>query len=208
MPTPARPSSPIAGSRSASSASEGRKTGVVQHETVHGLSSLPFEHASAERILALVRGHWSIENRVHYVRDVSYDEDRCRVHTGHLAQPRLPGRHLHRKADSITSPIDTARCPEQAVRSSNRLRLDYPPESSLGDTRDGSGAPEPRPLRPASNQNASPTTRRHHSQRILPPRRVLCAPHHRSWAHDANKASNTKNGRGLELLINQEAQHA
>ena len=35
-------------------------------------------------VLALVRGHWSIENRLHHVRDVSYDEDRCRVRTGHL----------------------------------------------------------------------------------------------------------------------------
>ena len=39
-----------------------RKTSVVQHETAHGLSSLPFEHASAERILALVRGRWGIHD--------------------------------------------------------------------------------------------------------------------------------------------------
>ena len=60
------------------------KTGKVEHETVHGLTSLPPEQATAEFVLSLVRGHWSIENRVHYVRDVSYDEDRCRVRTGHL----------------------------------------------------------------------------------------------------------------------------
>ena len=61
------------------------KTGKVEHETVHGLTSLPPpEQATAELVLALVRGHWSIENRVHHVRDVSYHEDRCRARTGHL----------------------------------------------------------------------------------------------------------------------------
>ena len=60
------------------------KTGKVEHETVHGLTSLPPEQATAELVLALVRGHWSIENRLHHVRDVSYHEDRCRVRTGHL----------------------------------------------------------------------------------------------------------------------------
>ena len=61
-----------------------RKTGELQHETVHGLTSLPPHKATAESVLALVRGHWSIENRLHHVRDVSYDEDRSRVRTGHL----------------------------------------------------------------------------------------------------------------------------
>ena len=60
------------------------KTGKVEHETVHGLTSLPPEQATAELVLSLVRGHWSIENRVHHVRDVSYHEDRSRVRTGHL----------------------------------------------------------------------------------------------------------------------------
>ena len=60
------------------------KTGKVEHETVHGLTSLTPDQATAEVVLALVRGHWSIENRLHHVRDVSYDEDRCRVRTGHL----------------------------------------------------------------------------------------------------------------------------
>ena len=61
-----------------------RKTGKVEHETVHGLTSLPPHKATAELVLSLVRGHWSIENRVHHVRDVSYDEDRCRVRSANL----------------------------------------------------------------------------------------------------------------------------
>ena len=60
------------------------KTGKVEYETVHGVTSLPPDQATAEVVLALVRGHWIIENRVHHVRDVSYDEDRCRVRTGNL----------------------------------------------------------------------------------------------------------------------------
>ena len=30
--------------------------------------------------MALARAHWAIENRLHYVRDVSFNEDRCRTH--------------------------------------------------------------------------------------------------------------------------------
>lgn len=32
-------------------------------------------------LLAIVRGHWSIENRSHWVRDVTFDEDRSQVRT-------------------------------------------------------------------------------------------------------------------------------
>lgn len=55
--------------------------GNVSHsvELAYGVTSLKQEHASAERLLELNRGHWEIENRVHYVRDVTYDEDRCRI---------------------------------------------------------------------------------------------------------------------------------
>ena len=47
-----------------------RKSGEVQHETVHGLTSLPPEQATAELLLRLVRGHWSIEpHRVYPPRE-------------------------------------------------------------------------------------------------------------------------------------------
>ena len=73
------------------------KTGKVEYETVHGVTSLPPDQATAEVVLALVRGHWSIENRVHHVRDVSYDEDRCRVRTGvsGCVEPRIFGEQRH-----------------------------------------------------------------------------------------------------------------
>ena len=53
-------------------------------ETAHGLTSLPPERAGAAEILDLARRHWEIENRLHHVRDVSYDEDRRRNHVKSL----------------------------------------------------------------------------------------------------------------------------
>ena len=41
------------------------------------------------RLYSANRGHWGIENRLHYVRDMAYDEDRCRARTGNT--PRTLG---------------------------------------------------------------------------------------------------------------------
>lgn len=57
----------------------GKKT---SSETVYLITSLPAAEADPARLLALSRAHWGIENRLHYVRDVSMDEDRCRVRAG------------------------------------------------------------------------------------------------------------------------------
>jgi hypothetical protein len=56
--------------------------GSMTREVAYGITSLSPEEASAERLLALNRGHWAIENRLFYVRDVTFGEDKCRVRTG------------------------------------------------------------------------------------------------------------------------------
>ena len=53
-------------------------------ETAYGLTSLPRSRAGPAELLDLARRHWEIENRVHYVRDFSFDEDRRRDHVGGL----------------------------------------------------------------------------------------------------------------------------
>lgn len=53
--------------------------GVTTRETVYGITSLSVEEADASRLLALTRGHWEIENGLHYKRDVTLGEDASRV---------------------------------------------------------------------------------------------------------------------------------
>lgn len=48
-------------------------------ETVYGITSLSRDKADAPRLLALVRSHWGIENKVFHVRDQTLGEDACRV---------------------------------------------------------------------------------------------------------------------------------
>lgn len=54
-------------------------TGEFRSETVYGITSLAPPQASPARLLALNRRHGGIENGLHYVRDMSFDEDRCRI---------------------------------------------------------------------------------------------------------------------------------
>ncbi len=57
-------------------------TGEVRDETAYALTSLPPERATPRQLLTLWRQHWHIENKVHYVRDVTYGEDNATVRTG------------------------------------------------------------------------------------------------------------------------------
>lgn len=50
-------------------------------EVVYLVCSLPMTDAQPETIAAWIRGHWGIENRLHWVRDVTFDEDRHQLRT-------------------------------------------------------------------------------------------------------------------------------
>jgi hypothetical protein len=61
-------------------------SGEVEEETVYGVTSAPPERADAGRLLTLVQEHWHIENLSHWVRDVTFDEDRSQVRVGSIPQ--------------------------------------------------------------------------------------------------------------------------
>jgi predicted transposase YbfD/YdcC len=68
--------------------------GQVRQEIVYLITSLAPAQADPLRLLALVRGHWSIENSLHYVRDVTFGEDCSKIRTGNAPQVMAALRNL------------------------------------------------------------------------------------------------------------------
>jgi predicted transposase YbfD/YdcC len=63
-----------------------KKSGAHRQETVYAVTSLSRQQASAEQLQRISRGHWHIENKSHWVRDVTFDEDRSQVRCGSIPQ--------------------------------------------------------------------------------------------------------------------------
>jgi predicted transposase YbfD/YdcC len=58
---------------------QGKKTKEVRDF----ISSLP---PDVDRLASLIRGHWGIENRLHWSLDVTFNEDQSRIRQGHAAE--------------------------------------------------------------------------------------------------------------------------
>jgi predicted transposase YbfD/YdcC len=64
-------------------------TGRVSHEVTYGLTSLPAATTTPAEVERHWRGHWTIESRVHYVRDVTLGEDDSRIRNRPSVMARL-----------------------------------------------------------------------------------------------------------------------
>jgi predicted transposase YbfD/YdcC len=98
-------------------------TGEIETEVTCAVTSLPSDRADATALLALARGHWGIENKSHYVRDVTFDEDRCQIRSGAAPEAFAVCRNLaiallrRCHAPNIAAPLRTnAGRPHRAVR--------------------------------------------------------------------------------------------
>jgi predicted transposase YbfD/YdcC len=71
-----------------------RASKKCETHTVHGVTNLTTAHCDPTGIATHLRGHWGIENRLHWVRDVTYNEDASRVRTGTAPRAMATLRNL------------------------------------------------------------------------------------------------------------------
>src|SRR6266498_2599732 len=76
--------------------------GVTKQQVRHGITSLPATVSDPAQLAALKRGHWQVENGLHYVKDVTLREDASQTHVGRgadiLAMVRNTAISLIRRA--------------------------------------------------------------------------------------------------------------
>ena len=76
--------------------------GVTKQQVRYGITSLPESVSDAARLAALKRGHWQVENGLHYVKDVTLGEDASQARVGNgadiLAMVRNTAISLLRRA--------------------------------------------------------------------------------------------------------------
>lgn len=89
---------------------ERRQADKVTIEVRYYLSSL---ESKAEILLHAIRTHWTIENQLHWVLDVAFDEDQCRVRKDHAPQNFAILRHC---ALNLLKQEPSAKCGIQAKR--------------------------------------------------------------------------------------------
>lgn len=99
--------------------SERRQADNISIEVRYYLSSL---ESKADKHLQTIRTHWTIENQLHWVLDVAFDEDRCRVRKEHAAQNFAILRHC---ALNLLKQETSARCGIQAKRKKAGWSNDY-----------------------------------------------------------------------------------
>jgi predicted transposase YbfD/YdcC len=76
--------------------------------TVYAITSLPFQRARPARLADLIRGHWAIENGLHYPRDTTYAEDGSQLRTGSGPHVMACLRNLAIGALSRSGPVNLA----------------------------------------------------------------------------------------------------
>ena len=98
---------------------------IGEPEFAYAITSLSRREATPRQLARLLRDHWHIENRLHYVRDVTYREDLSRVRTGSgprvMASLRNIAIGIHRLYGETNIAHATRACCQKSSRAFARL---------------------------------------------------------------------------------------
>jgi len=98
---------------------------IGEPEVAYAITNLPRREATPRKLARLLRDHWHIENRLHYVRDVTYREDLSRIRTGSgprvMASLRNIAIGIHRLAGENNIAHATRACCQKSSRAFARL---------------------------------------------------------------------------------------
>ncbi|GAB7051245.1 ISAs1 family transposase [Catenuloplanes indicus] len=89
-------------------------------ETVYAITDLPVHQAKPAQLAAWIRGHWTIENKIHWVRDVAFDEDRSQIRTGTVPEIMAALRNAAIGALRIAGTTNIAAAIRHHARDSSR----------------------------------------------------------------------------------------
>ena len=102
-------------------------TGTWRTQTVYAITDLAPHQASPDELAAWVRGHWQIENGLHWVRDVTFGEDLSQIRTGSAPQVMATLRNLvislHRLAGATNIAATLRHHARNAVRPLQLLKI-------------------------------------------------------------------------------------
>ncbi|HET6915591.1 MAG TPA: ISAs1 family transposase [Acidimicrobiales bacterium] len=96
------------------------KRGKKTVEVVYVITSATHHHAPPAVLAAWVQGHWAIENKLHWVRDVIFDEDRSHVRTRVLPRVMASLRNTALNLLRLTGHTDVAAATRHHSRHSER----------------------------------------------------------------------------------------
>ena len=90
-------------------------------ETVYAITDLSVEQASPAELADAIRAHWGIENRLHWIRDVTFAEDLSQIRTGHGPAVMATLRNLAISLHRLTGAANIAAACRHVSRHPNRV---------------------------------------------------------------------------------------
>jgi predicted transposase YbfD/YdcC len=90
-------------------------------ETVYGITNLSWTDIQADHIADAARGHWGIENRLHWIRDVVFAEDHSQIRTGSGPAVMAILRNLAVSLHRLTGATNIAAACRHISRHPNRV---------------------------------------------------------------------------------------